>query len=311
MPIRNLAKKKSIATIRAHTLCAAREWFSSNGFTEVQGPLIIPAIGKQPCSFSVQYFDRKAYLSHGLQPYADTFLGMFHQIYTITPVFRAEKVTTNRHLAEYWHIEAAASNFDLHRIMTVQEQLLESICNHLCREAKAELEILERDFSSLERTKAPLPKITYDKAIEMLQNEGEDIQWGAEITWQPERKLSIRNRQPFFIIDYPISQENLFFETNPQKPEMSLAADLFAPEGYGEIASCGEMAKKKSSFVKRLREEKLEADAIEWFSKLKGSTSKPSAGFAMGIERAMQWFCGLQRIEETVVFPRNYKRAYP
>jgi asparaginyl-tRNA synthetase len=306
-----LKEQKAVLAIRANLLAATRECFSKMGFTEVQGPILIPALGEHPSSFAVQYFDKIAYLSHGLQPYSDTILEMFQRIYTIAPVFRAEKAETNRHLCEYWHIESSAWNCNLQGIIAVQEELVKSICTSLSRDAEEELKSLGRNDALKEAAKTPFKRITYDQAIQSLQDEGEEIQWGGEITSELERKLSLKIKEPFFITDFPISQENLFFETNPEKPELSLVADLIAPEGYGEIASCGQAINRKSTFVERMREEQAEPQLLYWFLELKKFPSAPSAGFAMGVERLTQWVCGLDEIRKTTVFPRDFRSVYP
>jgi asparaginyl-tRNA synthetase len=314
MPIEKVAelkRKKAICSIRAKLLAAAREWFKINGFMEVQGPIIIPALGEQPSSFAVKYFDKKAYLGHGLQPYSDTFVKMFQKIYTVSPVFRAEKVISNRHLCEYWHIEVASSKCDLKGIMSIQEGLLESICHFLAKEAKEEIELLDQSSTNLEKIRSPFRRLSYDEAVQLLQNEGEDIQWGGELTWPLEEKLSADSLKPFFIANYPISVENSFFKVDPERPELSLVADLIAPGGYGEIASCGQMINKKNYFVKRMQEEEIGSRLQNWFNDLKSFSSVPTSGFALGVERMTQWICGLEKVQDTVAFPRDYKRSYP
>lgn len=40
----------------------------------MHGPTIIPAVDEWPGSFEVKYFDKKAYLTQGLQPYVNAFV---------------------------------------------------------------------------------------------------------------------------------------------------------------------------------------------------------------------------------------------
>jgi asparaginyl-tRNA synthetase len=83
-------KIRAILKIRAKVLSAAREWLDQHGYIKVQGPTIIPAVGDWPGYFEVKYFDEKAYLTQGLQPYANVFVASLGKIYTIAPAFRAE-----------------------------------------------------------------------------------------------------------------------------------------------------------------------------------------------------------------------------
>src|SRR3990170_4545545 len=147
---RNFRSEKNTAVmkIRAQVLSAAREWFDQHGYIEVQGPTIIPAVGDWPGSFEVKYFDKKAYLTQGLQPYANAFVASLGKIYTIAPTFRAEKLRTRRHLTEYWRIEVA-QQCDLDTIIGIQEELVTHICHSLSKEAVEELKCLNRHVKDI------------------------------------------------------------------------------------------------------------------------------------------------------------------
>jgi len=112
---------KAVLKVRATVLNAARSWLNAQEYIEVQGPIILPAVGKRPHNFMINYFDQSAYLSGGLQPYSDTLLEMFGKIFTIAPTFRAERLKTSRHLTEYWRIEVAALRQNFERIIRIQE----------------------------------------------------------------------------------------------------------------------------------------------------------------------------------------------
>jgi len=304
-------RKKAAIKIRAKILDAARSWFKKNGFIEVQGPVIVPAIGEHPGSFEVKYFDRKAYLTQGLQPYAEVLASNFGRVYTIAPVFRAEKTRTNRHLTEYWRIEAEIPHCDLNGLTKIQEQLVSHICQCLCEEAKEELEVVQRDIKELKKFQDPFPRLTYDDAIKMLQKDGSDIQWGSKLDWEHEKHLSLRFGQPFFISEFPVGIETFFFQFNPKKPELTISVDLFAPEGYGEISTGGQPTIEKEELLRKMKEEKIEPDEQKWYMNLKEMGSVLYSGFAIGVERLAQWICKLEHIKEATAFPRLMDNTYP
>src|SRR3989304_6790974 len=126
-------KTRAVLEIRAKVLRAAREWFDQHGYIEVQGPTIIPAVGDWPSSFEVKYFDKKAYLTQGLQPYANAFVASLGKVYTVAPTFRAEKLRTRRHLTEYWRIEVA-QQCESDAIIGIQEKFVDYVCRNLSRE---------------------------------------------------------------------------------------------------------------------------------------------------------------------------------
>jgi asparaginyl-tRNA synthetase len=130
--------------------------------------MILPAVGELPDSFEVKYFDKKAYLAQGLQPYATAFAASLGKIYTIAPAFRAERVRTRRHLTEYWRIEAV-QQCDFDAIMGVQEAFIVSICQKLSAEDMNTLSCFDRSARNLANVRAPFPRITYDEAVDTLQ----------------------------------------------------------------------------------------------------------------------------------------------
>jgi len=304
-------RKKAAIKIRAKILDAARSWFKKHGFIEVQGPVIIPAMGDRPNSLEVEYFDGKAYLTQGLQPYAEVFMANLGRIYTIAPVFRVEKIRTNRHLTEYWRIETEIPHCNLNGLTKIQEQLVSYICQRLSEEAEEELEAVQRDVKKLKKIKAPFPRLTYDNAIGMLQKDGFDIQWGSILDWEHEKHLSLQFGQPFFISEFPVGIETFFFQFNPKKPELTMSVDLFAPEGYGEISTGGQPTIEKEELSRKMKEEKMSPDEQRWYMDLKEMGSIPYSGFAIGVERLTQWICKLEHVKEASAFPRFMDNIYP
>jgi len=236
---------------------------------------------------------------------------MFKKIYTIAPTFRAEKLRTKRHLAEYWRIEVADSSIDLDGIVGVQEQLVEYICNKLSEDAAEELTFLHRSADDLAHIRAPFLRLTYDDAIERIQKQGLDVHWGEELSWDLENALSLCFDKPFFVKEFPMNPNTFFYESHPQKPEITLTADLLAPGGYGEIASSGQIINKKAILRRKMKDEKIEPAAQRWYLSFRKSDPICISGFAMGIERVIQWIGNLDHVKEAIAFPRTYESNYP
>ena len=303
-------RKQAILKVKAKVLNATRRWFNQQGYTEVQGPTIIPAVGEWPGHFEVKYFDKKAYLTQGLQPYTDVFVSSLGKVYTIAPTFRAEKLRTRRHLTEYWRIEAAAK-CDFNGIIRIQEELVAYVCQSLFKEAGEELKLLRRNAEDMHKVKTPFLRLTYDEAIELLQKDGINIFWGEKLTWEMEENLSFRFDQPFFITDFPVSIQTFFYKSNAQRPELTLSVDLLAPGGYGEIAGGGQMIDNKDVLLKKMVEEKIEPNDQQWYLDLRRYGPVPQAGFVIGLERLIQWICKLEHIRDASMFPRLFYSIYP
>jgi len=309
---RNFLSEKNIAVIkiRAKILDTARCWLKQHDYVEVHGPTIIPAVGDWPGHFEVKYFDRKAYLSQGLQPYANAFVGGLGKVYNIAPTFRAEKLKTNRHLTEYWRIEVA-QQCSLETIIGVEEQLVSHICRSLSKEAREELKCLRCSVEDLAKVQVPFPRLSYDEVVDLLQEDGFNVSWGQELDWELEKHLSLRFNRPFFITRFPISIQTFFYKSHSKRPELTLSVDLLASEGYGEISGGGQLIDKKEVLLKKMAEEKIEPGDQKWFMSLMQYGSVPQSGFVIGLERLIQWICKLDRISEASAFPRLFDSIYP
>jgi len=305
-------KMQTILRIRAKLLEAAREWFEENGYTEVQMPTLITAACEGGSTlFEVKYFDMKAYLTQSWQLYAEAVIASLGKIYTIAPSFRAEKSRTRRHLTEYWHLEAEAPWCDLDCIMRVQEGLVSHICQKISREAPEELESLRRDPKTLLKVEPPFEKITYDSAVEMLKRDKVEIKWGEDLGWEQEKHLALKFEKPFFVTHYPKGAKAFYHKPDPKKPEVTLSADLLAPEGYGEIIGGGQRIHDLKELLGRIEEEKLDTKDYQWYVDLRKYGSVPHAGFGLGVERTLAWICKLKHIRDAIPFPRLINRIYP
>jgi asparaginyl-tRNA synthetase len=303
-------KTAAILKIRAKLLDVARCWFNQNGYVEAHGPIIIPAVGDWLGSFEVKYFDKKAYLDQGLQPYAAAFVASLGKIYTIAPAFRAEKLSDRRHLTEYWRIEVA-QQCELNTIIRFEEELVAHVCRSLSKEPAELFRCFNRSVKDLAKVKTPFPRLTYDEAVDILQRDGFNVAWGQKLDWELESHLSDKFDQPFFIMRFPIDIETFFYESDPKKPELTLSADLLAPEGYGELGSSAQRITHKKVLSKKMAEENVDPADQRWYMNFMQSGASPHSGFAIGLERLIQWICKLVHIKEATAFPRLHDDIYP
>jgi asparaginyl-tRNA synthetase len=305
-------KMQMIMRARAEMLDAARTWLKSNDYTEVQMPTLITAACEGGSTlFEVKYFDERAYLTQSWQLYAEAVISSLGNIYTVAPSFRAEKSRTRRHLTEYWHLEVEAPWIDLDGIMNVQEGLVSAMCHQLSQKAEHELQSLGRNPEYLRNMHPPFPRLTYDKAIDMLREDGLDVEWGIDFGYREERKLALRFEKPFFITHFPKGVKAFYHMPDPSKPEVTLSADLLAPEGYGEITGGGQRIHDLGQLLKRVEEEGLDPEAYKWYIDLRRYGTVPHSGFGMGVERTLSWMCKLKHIRDAIPFPRLINRIYP
>src|SRR2546428_7348269 len=180
-------KLQAILRIRARLLSAARAWFEQHGYTEVHVPsLTAAAVEGGATLFEVKYFEERAYLTQSWQLYAEALIPSVGHIYTVAPSFRAEKSRTRRHLTEYWHLEAEAPWKGLDDILLLEEELLSYAVEELRKESGPELKLFERSGEDLAKVKAPFPRITYDKALELIGDKA-GVKWGDDLGYEQEK----------------------------------------------------------------------------------------------------------------------------
>lgn len=312
MIVKHLQKEqsKAIIKIRAKILQTFRNWLNTQDFIEVQGPILIPAVGERT-GFKVKYYDKTVSLSGGLQPYTDTFLEMFNKIYTVSPTFRVEPTEIDKHLIEFWRVEVDALNLTFENMLQIQEEMVKHAFSTILRDSTTELNLFHSSITSLELDKEPFPRLTYDEAIEKLQNVGVKVFWGEPLNSDLVYKLSRLFDKPFFIMYFPVNGETFFYKQVPTNSELTLSADLIAPEGYGEIASGGESITDKKLIIDKMNELELSPDDQQWYLSLRRFSSVPQSGFALGIERLLQWVCGVRNIDQTTLFPRTHEKIDP
>jgi asparaginyl-tRNA synthetase len=298
-----------ILKIKAQTIQTTREWFKANDYIEVQGPIIIPANKEWPGYLSTKIFKKKAHLAQGLPPYDQAIVEKLEKIYSFQPTFRAEKNQSKNHLIEYWRIEVSQKT-NLEEIIEVQENLIEYICQTLSKTQNIS-STLKKNLKKLEKVKAPFQKITYEKAIQILQKQDTKIVWGQTIDRKSEKKLSQIFDQPFFITELPLNSQTYFYKTLTEKPLQTKSADLIAPQGYTELSSCAQRIANKKELAKKMREIQTSPKDQQWYLSLIKNSKAPQSGFAMGFERLIQWICNIKDIKQTTPYPRTNESIYP
>jgi asparaginyl-tRNA synthetase len=314
----------AVLRVRATVIRAIRDWLDSNGFLNVDTPIITPAACEGTTTlFETEYFDEgSAYLAQSGQLYNEANIFAFGKVYCFGPTFRAEKSKTRRHLTEFWMVEPEMAFCDLDCLMEIEESFISAIVQQVLEECEAELVSLERDISALERIVPPFPRISYDEAIQKIheiRDQTDDpelkaqlaIEWGDDFGSPHETELTQLFDKPVFVYGYPTAAKAFYMEPWPGRPEACKSVDLLAPEGYGEITGGSERISDPDLLLDRIRKHDLPEEAFQWYLDLRRYGSVPHSGFGLGVERTVAWICGIDHIRETIPYPRTIKRVYP
>ena len=305
-------RQYAILLIRAEVVKAIRGWLDGHEFVNVDTPILTPSSCEDTTTlFATDYFGEQAYLTQSGQLYNEATIGAFGKVYCFGPTFRAEKSKTRRHLTEFWMVEPEMAYVDLDGCMDVEEQFVSHIVQTVLQNRAAELKMLERDTSRLEKVVPPFPRISYDEAVHLLKKGGMDLDWGEDFGAPHETLIGESFERPVFVYHYPTQCKAFYMEAHPTRPEVCLSVDLLAAEGYGEIIGGGQRTASYELLEQRIREHGFNREAYEWYLDLRRYGSVPHSGFGLGIERTVTWLCGIQHIRETIAFPRMLERIYP
>ena len=319
----------------AEILKAGRASLERRGYTEVVVPRIVRATGA--CEnvntlFEVgvdedfNWFGHQAYLAQTGQLYLEALVPGLKKVYCAGPSFRAENEVDDRHLIEFYmmEIEFAGGFADL---LQEIEIYISDIAHHLALSGvQQDLGISPEHLKELAACPTVFPKVSYDEAIDILKNKGEEINWGDDINSKREALLVAHfGNQPLFITHYPDPMHDhgqdieveKFFNMLPDAdhPGRVLSSDLILPlagEAVGSAARvhlAEEMKKRllNSRMFKRLEKMGGSLEDFAWYIAQLEKGSVPHAGCGFGISRITQWILGTPDIKQAVTFASNKK----
>ena len=305
-------RQNAIMRVRHQVVRAIRNFFDNNGFTLIDSPIFTGnAVEGTTTLFEVDYFERSAYLTQSGQLYQEAGATAFGKTYCFGPTFRAEKSKTRRHLTEFWMVEPEMAYVDLDENMTWAENLVGYIIEHVLENCGTELSALERDIDKLKAIVPPFPRLTYDEAVKLLENNGRDFNYGSDFGAPDETLLSEKFDKPILIHRWPAKIKAFYMKRDEQNNDLALGVDMIAPEGYGEIIGGGQREDDLEILVDRIRHHDLPLEPFQWYLDLRKYGSVPHSGFGLGLERTVAWICGTKHIRETIPFPRTMSRLEP
>ena len=325
----------AVFRIRSVTSHAIHCFFQERGFVNVHTPIItcsdaegagemfhvttmdLSDMPKNPdgsIDFTEDFFGKKAGLTVSGQLNAEAYALAFCDVYTFGPTFRAENSNTPRHVAEFWMIELEIAFADLNDDMQLAEDMLKYIINKVLKECKDELEFLNNfvDKGLLERLNtvagAEFGYVTYTKAIEILQESGEQfefpVSWGCDLQTEHERYLTEKHfKKPVFVTDYPKDIKAFYMRLNDDNKTVA-AMDLLAP-GIGEIIGGSQREERPDVLEARIEEMGLDKDTYWWYLELRRFGGTKHAGFGLGFERLLMYLTGVSNIRDVLPFPRT------
>ncbi|MBI3980409.1 asparagine--tRNA ligase [Candidatus Microgenomates bacterium] len=302
----------AILRIRNQIIQGINEFLQTEGYTRIDTPIITPSACEGTTTlFEIDYFGQKAYLSQSGQLYLEAAIFSVGKCYDFSPALRAEKSKTRRHLIEFWMMDAEAAFMDFSQMLSFEEELIFFLIERVLKNCREEFKIIERDVKPLESIKKPFARLTYDETVKKLNELGSDIVWGSDLGNDDETMLMTHYQTPVFITHYPAKVKAFYCKKDSGNENLALAADLLAPEGYGEVIGGGQREEDYQKLVDIINKEGLKEKDYEWYLDLRKYGSVIHSGFGVGLERLVAWICKLEHVRESIPFPRLLDRFYP
>jgi len=281
-----------------------REFFYRKKFIEMQPPCIISAASEGGTElFSVQYFEKKAFLAQSPQLYKQMLACSMEKIFMITPVWRAEKHNTTRHINEIRQMDIECAFMNQMEVMKELEEVVKFIVKKILEECKEELNLL--NVKNLK-----IPKAVYLSYEEAIKKAGGKI--GEDFTPEQEKKLcSLYPDSIVFTYSWPSSLKPFYIMPKDENKNAKYTEGFDALYGGMEISSGGQRIHLPELLIERLKAKGLNPKNFESYVNSFRYGAPPHAGWSIGLERLTQIICGLDNVKEATMFPRDRERLTP
>ncbi len=301
-------RTKAIFKIQSEISTSFREFFKKDNFIEIQCPSIIASASEGGTElFEVKYFEKKAYLAQSPQLYKQLCAISLEKVFTITPVWRAEKHNTVRHLNESRQMDIEVAFNDDMQVMKYLEECVKYIVSNVVKNCAKELEDLN--------LKLEIPKskyLSYDETIETLNKNKLKIKNGDDLSPEAEKKLNeIYPNTIIFVHSWPLELKPFYIlpKTFNEKEKLSKGFDaLFS--GI-EISSGGQRVHIPEILVKQLKKKGLNPENFKFYVDSFRFGSAIHSGWSIGLERFTMALLKLDNIREACIWPRDRDRITP
>jgi aspartyl-tRNA synthetase len=281
-----------------------REHFYKKGFFEMQPPCIISAASEGGTElFEVKYFEKKAYLAQSPQLYKQMLACSMEKVFTITPVWRAEKHNTTRHINEIRQMDIEVAFKNQFEIMKEEEEAVVDIVKNVLEKCKEELEILE-----VKNLKVPKGVyLAYEDAIKKVGGKiGEDF--------TPDQEIKLCAMYPgdlVFTHSWPASIKPFYIMPENEEANSKVSQGFDALYLGVEISSGGQRIHLPELLTERIKAKGLNPKNFKDYIDSFRYGAPPHAGWSIGLERITQKICGLDNVKEATMFPRDRDRLTP
>ena len=330
-------KIRAIMHICDGVMYAFREFLRREGFTEFVPPKIVGAGAEGGADmFEIDYFGKKAYLNQSPQMYKQIMVGVFQKAFTVGPVFRAEKFSTNRHINEFLGLDLEMGFIDsFEDLMELQARMFQFMFKVLNEQYAADLALFSpvkgkkgqgaESAKTLIGEDGKLPELTRFPKIRFMEakklfaeaHPGEvGIKALNEPDFSPEEEkwigeyfLKEFDCPIVFVTHYPAIKRPFYTMDDPEDPNFSLSYDMLL-NGL-EVTTGGQRIHDYDMQIAKMKARGMDVEDFEDYLTMHKYGMPPHGGMGLGMERIVQNLLGLDTIKKATAFPRDRDRLRP
>jgi len=306
-------RRSLIFTLQAEVIDCFRTYLRKKGFTEVTTPKII-VTGTEGGTqlFTVDYFDRLAYLAQSPQFYKQMLVGAgYERVFEIGHVYRAEEHNTSRHLNEYVSLDYEMGFIENeHDVMDMEEGLI----HYMFERINKNLPHILKEYEQTLPVPQKIPRLPVKQACTILEKEYNKKMPGYDLDPEGEKLIcewAMKNygTELLFLTEYPRSKRPVYTMPLKQDPDFTGSFDLLF-RGL-EITTGGQRIHNYEMLVDAFKKRSLNPSDYDYYLDTFAYGMPPHGGLAIGLERITQQILGLANIREASIFPRDRSRLIP
>jgi len=302
-------KSQAIFKIQSTLMQAYREFMVNQEAVEAVFPSIIGASSEGGTEmFKMKYFEKTAFLSQSCQLYKQMLACSMEKVFTIFPVWRAEKHNTVQHLNESRQFDYEEGFADEFKVMEVLGKAVQYMIKIVLEKRKKELELLEVNL------KVPKVKyLTFQQTAELMKENNTPME-KYDLTHEAEKKLDeLFPDTIVFVHDWPLAKKPFYIMPKDEKDSQGeqLSAGFDAIYKGIELASGGQRIHIPELLIQRLKTNNLNPKDFKGYIDSFRYGAPPHAGWGMGLERLMMMILNFKNIREVTLFPRDRDRLSP
>ncbi|ORD94498.1 SYDC [Enterospora canceri] len=298
------------------TMFSFRRILRERDFIEIKTSKIIQSGSEGGANmFSVDYFDKKAYLAQSPQLYKQLcVLGGMKRVYEVGHVYRAEVSNINRYLSEFTGLDIEMElETDFIGFIKFVHSVFVGIFESLKSDTAAELEIIRKysPFDDVAYKNEPVV-LTHSECVKMLREAGEEVGEKDDFSRKQEKTLGGLVKQKhgvdlFVCVGYPV--EVRAFYTYAEEDGTTRSYDFIL---NGEEVLSG--AQRQTDYEKlkvAIQKKGISLSSLDSYLEPFKYGAPPHIGCGIGLERLLKAFFSQCDIRHFSLFPRDPNRLTP